>query len=327
MSWIQNNKGPAALLGVTALGAVGLGALWFQAWSGASASREQYDMVVAGISSLRSARLEPTEANLAKKQAMVAEYGAAVTKLNEDLRKLQPAVENITNTDFQSKLKKKVADIKKEAGAKLPAQFNLGFDGYENELPKSDALASELSSYLDASDQVVRLALKSGVIGIDSLERSPLAAEKPAAAGGANAPARPAQPGMRTNPAAALPSSPVQRRTLTLTLRCDQDGLQKFLSSLANPAEMKFFTVARMVRIENEVQVGPPRVIGGAVPAGDAAATPTNPEPTKDAKEEKPKGIAPAAPDSQVVLGAELLRAYLEIDLVEFVAQATSATR
>lgn len=315
MSWIQENKGPAAILGLTAAGAIGLGVVWFQTWTEASASREQFDLINASITSLRSARLEPTDANLAKKQEMVTQYGALVTKLNEELLKLQPAKAPISNTDFQSKLKKKVAEIKKDAATKLPAQFNLGFDGYENELPKSDALATELSDYLDAVDAIVRLAVKSDVVGIDSLERSPLEAEKASAptAQGAAAPGRGA-------PASASPNEVTRRRTVTLTLRSDQPGLQRFVSELANPAALKGFAILRLLRIENESQVGPPRVRFNAIESAETGAE----APKNGAAPAKAAKLAPAPADSKVVLGSELLRAYLEIDLVEFLAQQTS---
>lgn len=310
MSWIQENKGPAAVLGLAAAGAIGLGVVWFNTWSEATELREQFDLANQTIAGLKSAKLPPTPENLAKKQAMVEEYGQAVTKLNGVLTKLQPQGQAMSNTDFQSKLKKKVADIKKEAAGKLPAEFNLGFDAYENELPKSDALATELSQYLDAADEVVRLALKSGLAAVESLERSALSAESSSG----------------TKAAPAAPTGEVtRRRTLTLTVRGDQPALQAYLSALASPSQIRFFTITRLLRIENEQQEGPARSVvtaepppdaglnGAAAPAGNAVAAP------KSAKG------APAPADSKIVLGAEQLRAYLEIDLVEFVAQQNTA--
>ena len=104
-------------------------------------------------------------------------------------------------------------------------------------------------------------------------------------------------------------------------LRLDQGVLQTILSKLASPSEMPYFTVVRLLRIENEVQVGPARV---------ALASKLEPEasevaPAGDEAKPAPKGVQPASPDSLVVLGKEGIRAYLEIDLVKFIDHKAAA--
>ena len=105
-------------------------------------------------------------------------YTDAVGKLSLVLYKLQPDDKPITNTDFQAKLKSKIADVKKVGGNRLPAEFNMAFDQYIAELPKSDQIATELSTYLDAVDEIVKMLLKSGIKSIDLLERAELPSEK-----------------------------------------------------------------------------------------------------------------------------------------------------
>ncbi len=330
MSWIQDNKGPAAVLGLTGVGVIGLGVMLFNAWSGASAAQEEFDMVNTSLSRLKSTALAPTEANLTKKQQIVQEYEAAVGKLSLVLYKLQPEDKPTTNTEFQAKLKTRIAEIKKLGGGKLPAEFNLAFDQYTSELPKSDQVAAELSSYLDAVEEIVKLVLKSGAQSLIMLERSPLTAEK----GESEKPRATSK--SKAKGAAAKATAPqtvsiTERKQVRLAVRADQAALQTLLSSLASPSEMPFFTVARLVRIENESQIGPARLLqASAAPVGtdpsvpaEASAAPAAPA-SGEAAPTKP-GLTPAAPDSQVVLGREYLRAFLEIDLVKFLNPQTAA--
>lgn len=317
MSWINENKTSAAILGVTGLGVVGLGAMLFNAWSAAGTAQEEFDTVNTSIANLRSAPLAPTPENLAAKQTLVQDYQKIVGNLSLVLYKLQPEDKPISNTDFQAKLKSRIAEIKKLGGNKLPAEFNLAFDQYTSELPKSDQVASELSTYLDAVDEVMKLLLASGINSMDMLERSELPSEKglpDKAAANASGKSK----SSATRQSQAQPSVNItDRRQLKVVVRADQAALQTLLSKLASPSEMPFFTVVRLLRIENESQEGPPRVAltSPAIPQGDAASA-----------EGAPKAVQPAPVDSRVVLGKETLRAYLEIDLVKFLNPQTAAS-
>jgi hypothetical protein len=323
MSWIQDNKVPAAILGLTGAGVVGLGVVLFNTWSAASAAQEEFDTVNISLANLKSANLAPTPENLAKKQALVQEYETSVGKLSKVLYTLQPDDKATTNTEFQAKLKTKVAEIKRDGAGRLPAEFNLGFDQYKDGLPKNDQVAAELSTYLDSVDSIVRLALKSGIRSIDLLDRSELPSEKGEPAK-TQAPAKAKSKAKGAQAAAPAPVSITDRRKVRLTIRTDQAGLQSLLSGLTSPSEMPFFTVVRLLRIENEVQLGPMRsnlapaapAEEGAAPATDASGAPAKPAPV---------GVQPAPPDSRVVLGRETLRAYIELDLVKFLNPQTAA--
>lgn len=318
MSWIQENKVPATILGLTGVGVIGLGSILFNAWSSAADAQGIYDATNVSIANLKSAPLGPTQDNLAQKQALVDGYKAAVGKLSTVLYKLQPEDKPTTTTELQAKLKARIADIKKDGSGRLPAEFNLGFDQYTNELPKSDQLASELSTYLDSVESIVRLALKSGIKSLDTLDRSPLVSEK-------GEPDKPKQT-VKAKAKGVLTRSPVpttvaitERRQVRLVVRADQAAIQTLLSGLASPSEMPFFTVVRLLRIENEAQVGPPRAAtsisaesnGSIVGEKPIVEADTSAKPTQNSTQ-------PASPDSFVVLGRETLRAYLEIDLVKF---------
>jgi hypothetical protein len=322
MSWINENKIPAAILGVTGLGALGLGVLLFNAWSAAGSAQEEFDTVNTSIANLRGTELSPTPENLAAKQALVQDYQKIVGNLSLVLYKLQPEDKPISNTDFQAKLKSRIAEIKKLGGSKLPAEFNLSFDQYTSELPKSDQVASELSTYLDAIDEVVKLLLASGINSMDMLERSELPSEKGLPDKDASiSKSKSKHSSSKQTSVAAV--NITDRRQLKVVVRADQSALQTLLSKLASPSDMPFFTVVRLLRIENESQEGPPRaamstpVSAPATTEGNAGAAPT--------EAVAAKAVQPAPVDSRVVLGKETLRAYLEIDLVKFLNPQTAA--
>lgn len=330
MSWIQQNKAPAAIIGASVAGAAGLGFMLFQSWSGFGAKLEEFNMLNSSIAGLNSAVLAPTPENLAKKQALVGEFTTEAGRLQTVLATLQSdvKVESISDTGFQAKLKTRIAETRKLAGnaMALPAEFNLGFDRYNSELPPSNEVATELSGYLDAVEEIVKAMVASGVAQLDMIERSDLPSEKGAA---------PAPKGRRPGQQAAAAPELVERRQVRAMITADQSALQMLLSKLASPSEMPHFTVVRLVRIENERQEGPLRAEVGlhtlAPPEGDAAAPPPVVAPAEGAAAEGQEtktlaAVKPAGQDAVNVLGEEKLRAYLEIDLVSFKA-ATAAAR
>lgn len=319
MDWIRENKPLATILGVIIAATLGLGYLLFDAWSAYSQTRETYQGVGGQIAGLKSARLAPTEDNLKAKKALVDEYGALVNQLGGALVILQPPSQPVKDIEFQSRLKSKIADARKAAvlaKMSLPQDFAFGFDEYTSALPKSAEAATELSRFLDAVDELVRLFMKCGVLSVDLLERSKLPQEQAAAAvtntvqGGAAAPAI------------------LEKRQISLILTLDQGSLQLLISRLANPSDISFFTSLRLLRIENEKQEGPLRAevrLPEAAPApGGDAAVPAAPGQAKPASDEiKPPAAAPV--DSVPVLGEERLKVRMELDLVKFLEAAKGA--
>ncbi|MEN3940340.1 Amuc_1100 family pilus-like protein [Prosthecobacter sp. SYSU 5D2] len=332
MSWIQQNKLPAAILGVSAAGAAGLGFMLFSAYSSYTTSLEQFDATNASLASLKSATLPPSPENLAIKQGLVKEFTDEAGRLSLVLNTMQSETQAkpTTDTEFQAKLKTKIADSRKYAADRrmgLPATYNLTFDRYTAELPKSNEVATDLSGYLDAVDAIVNAFANAGVRQVEMLERSELDSEKsevqPTTRGAAKkGPAR---------PAVAAPKL-TERRQVRAILTLDQAALQLLMSNLASPSEMAYFTVVRQLRIENERQEGPLRS-EVFIPVATTGEVDENgvpiPVPVVPAVEGTPaQAVATvAAPvDAVAVLGNERLRVFLEIDLVYFLnAQTASA--
>lgn len=331
MDWIRENKPLAVILGVIIAVSAALGYLLFDAWSGYTATKENFIAVSTQVNALRGSPLAPTEANLQAKKALVEEFATTVNKLGTTLLILQPKVEPIKDIEFQAKLKTKVADVRKAAATfkmALPGDFAFGFDEYTSSLPKSEAAAAELSGYLDAVDDLVKLFMNSGVEMLDSLERSKLPVET---AGAAQPQQRNAQQrGVQAQVATA--GGILEKSQISVVLTLDQGALQLLTSRLTNPSEMPHFTSLRLVRIENQAQEGPLRA-----PAAPPSAAPPPPPPAA-APPPAASGAggaaaaapvsedilppAPAPPDSVPLIGQEKLKVRMEIDLVKFLDSA-----
>lgn len=325
MSWIQQNKVPAAILGVSAAGVAGLGFLLFSAYSSYSTTLEQFDTTNNSLAALKSAVLAPTPENLALKQGLVKEFTDASGKLSLVLNKLQVENKPTTDTEFQAKLKAKIAESRKVAGERgmgLPAVYNLGFDRYTSELPKSNEQATDLSGYLDAVDQLVNGFARAGVKQVDMIERSELDSEKSEP----TKPAAAAKKGPPGRPGAAPVAAPklTERRQVRTVLTLDQAALQVLLSNLASPSEMPYFTVVRLLRIENERQEGPLRADMNIIAPPAPGPEPVVANGTAPAKPVT-AATRPAPADSVAVLGNEKLKVFLEVDLVYFLNTQTAS--
>jgi hypothetical protein len=343
MDWIRENKTLASIMGVFLALAAALGFLVINSWSSFGASNDRFIAANNALATMKSANLYPSPENLEKKKSAVEDYEKKVTTLSKVLLSLQPAVEPISETDFQAKLKAKIAEVRSISGkpTKLPSESSLGFADYTSSLPKSAAIAQELSEYVDATEAVVRVFIDSGVESVDTFERSLLASEK-----GETAPVAPPKAGKvgvagkgKAPVATKAVAEMVERRTLTFTLTCDQGPLQKVLNRLASPSEMPYFAAIRLLRVENEKNEGPLRAavtleLNKNMTAGaDAAAAEVPQEQVVigtdglpvAAAEATPKAIGPAKPgikDAVGVMGQEKLKVYMEIDLIKFIDPA-----
>ncbi|MBK8091462.1 MAG: hypothetical protein IPK32_05580 [Verrucomicrobiaceae bacterium] len=345
MDWIRENKTLASILGVIIAGVLGLGYMLYNAWDAYVVKKDEYIALGARVASIKGMALAPTPENLQQKQAAVDEYGAKVNQLSTALLFLQPTPAPITDADFQKKLLERIKKIKEMADAlkvRLPPDFGFGFSEYLGSLPKSDAIATELSGYLDGVEAIVKLAIASKVVSIDLLDRTKLPSENE----GAPAPAAGKKSASKAAPKAAVAASRAisEKNTVSIVATLDQAALQTFMSRLANPADMKsesdpaksHFTSIRLLRVENQARVGPPRSAANRIaPAQpEAAATPeAAPAPSSDKdKKTEPTGPvaivppAPAQPDSMPVIGQEKLKLQLEIDLVKFLSPQTAST-
>ena len=356
MDWIRANKSLAGILGVAVAGALGLGIYLFLTYSAYSESFDSMQTLSSKIAGMEKAKLYPSEANVEKKEEKVSAYEDEVGKLGTVLLTLQKEVTSkpIRDTDFQGKLKQRISEIREKAKGSLPKDFAFGFNSYTSSLPQPDA-TQDLNDYLDGVDAIVTAALDSGSKSIDNLVRSEMAIEK--GGGGAKvkkapkpAPVKPVTTGKgkkkgkeKVVKAPVEITKVVERRVVTLDITTDQAPLQTFLNTLASASLMKHFTVVRVLRVENEKQEGPASKSAALTGSGglnikdkNGLVTPVPVEPEAPAadgttpapaapKVEVITAAKPAPPDAVKVLGGELLKAHLEIDLVRFLEPDSEA--
>ncbi|MBK8041046.1 MAG: hypothetical protein IPK22_28515 [Verrucomicrobiaceae bacterium] len=343
MDWIRENKVLSAILGLIALGVAGLGYVLYDAWGSYSAARAEYVALGEQIAQIKSLSLAPTAPNLQAKKALVQEFSTNVNKLGGALFYLQPTVAPAKQAEFQMKLKERVLEIKKvaaEAKIALPAEFSLGFNEYLGTLPNSDATATELSGYLDGIEAVVKLMIACKVRSIDLLDRTPLEMEKDPSKAASSQPKKslPQRPGAtRVNTPAVATISEKRRVSFVVTL--DQGSLQNLMSRLANPADMKIapeadqshFASLRLLRVENQIKEGPIRRSSAVSVSDEPEIKPLVADKPKTGKEAPSGPVAlvpptPAPVDSVPVIGQELLKAQMDIDLVKFLDAAKGVT-
>lgn len=337
MDWIRENKTLAAILGLMVFGGIGLAVVLFMTYSGYAGSLERYQAISTGLTSIKSSKLYPSPENVEAKQAAISQYEDAVGSLGAVLLRLQQPVKPMSDTDFQARLKARIAEVKQvaEGRTELPKDFAFGFDAYTSSLPRSAEAAAELGDYLAAVDEIVKVFIDSGVASITSLERSELSVEK-----GAPPPPPPPPPkkdtrARSTKTKGAKPAPPpkeiakvVERRTVKFNLVIDQGPLQVLMNRLASPSQMPFFTVVRLLRIENEKLEGPLRNVPLSVPDEPPESTSSTTSAEAAGQAVKTTVIEPAKPakkDSVAVMGQENLKVYLEIDLVRFLEPAPEA--
>jgi len=349
MNWIQENKKLAGILGVTIVGALGLGVYLFLSYGAYNARMEEYSTTGGKVKQLKSQKLFPSAANADEKEQLVHEYADQVNLLRNALLNpdVQQPVKPISETDFQGKLKERANLIKKAAestGILLPSDFALGFDEYTNTVPRSPELAAELSLHLDVIERLIATLIESGVKSLDSLDRTKLPAERGATPPPVIAPPKPA-PGAAAAAArnknknkkkplitAAAAAEPVlDRYPIKIVLTADQGPFQSVINTLSDPAKMPHFLVVRQLRVENERADGPlkdeirTKIQQAASSAGSSNSSSGDgfdPGAAKpDIANANPQAILPpppAAPDTFTVMGEEMIKVYLEVDYVRF---------
>src|SRR5205823_6355712 len=142
----------------------------------------------------------PSEANYKKMQGYVAEYGAALDKLKEDLKTRVLPVPALAPNEFQSRLRQAMVMTAEKARAnrvQLPANFALGFDEYTAALP-STAGAPLLGQQLAQIELLLNILLDDRVDGVSAFTRTRSQEER-----GASAATTPTPAAGRKPPAAA----------------------------------------------------------------------------------------------------------------------------
>jgi len=205
----------------------------------------------------------PSEANYRKMKGYLADYGAALNKLEKELKTQMLPVRPFAPNEFQSRLRQAMIETAEKARAnrvKLPDNFHLGFDEFTTALPNT-AAAPLLGQELAQVELLMNFVIDAHVDALTALKRAPLLEEKsttPAAASG----------GKPASQAATGPKM-LERGIVDLTFTSSPSAARKVLNQIASTSQQ--FYIIRTLHVRNEHEKGPPRE---AAEAGGASAAP-----------------------------------------------------
>jgi hypothetical protein len=324
MSKAKQNTFLIGYFSALAVGAAGLGYLAFSSWSASTEAQETYDKTKAKLQAMLKAPIFPKMENVDAKKKQVDAFVEQVKTLNDTLRTYQtPLATDMNSSVFQSKLQKLrdglVAEAK-DAGTKLPANFDLGMGAYLSSYPVSSAVP-RLDAELDGIHYVVSKLISNGVKEINSISRPELAFEKKeepkveeAPKGKAKPAAKPAAKGKgEPPPPVALISEKevLERYPFAVTFTASSRALNEVMTLLANTSaknNVPFFYNIRVLRIENEQKTG-----------ADTSTQITAVEETD------PVTQKPFKRDSAYIFGVEKVQVHLGLDLIRFPEAAAPA--
>ena len=257
MSWYRENRWLGNSL--LAFAAAVILALWFLFWAkGAFAKASvQFHDVARERARLEHLNPFPNEDNFRKIQSGLENYGVALSKTKEDLKKLVVPTPPLAPNEFQSRLRQTIlstAERARTSRVKLPESFFLGFDEFATTLP-SKATAPSLGQELGQIELLLNILIDARVDAINDLKRAMPSAE----AASSSQKAAPAVPTI------------VERAVVDLMFTASAAAMRKVLNKIAS-SDRQFFIV-RALEVRNEQQKGPSRE-QDAPPA--AATNPTS---------------------------------------------------
>src|SRR5206468_8867760 len=138
MKWFQQNRALGTLLVVSGICILLGAALLYWRWSVWSEAKQTFDQATAERNRLQGLNPFPNDANYRKLQGYLERYNVALDKFKDDLKgEVAPELPLAPN-EFQSRLRQATLAAQDRArtnNAKLPANFQLGFDEFTRIMP------------------------------------------------------------------------------------------------------------------------------------------------------------------------------------------------
>ena len=274
MNWFRENHWLGTFLVIFTIVALVALYFWFEAGNGFDQAAAYFNETATERNRLEHLDPFPNADNVHKMQVHLENYGAAVSKLKEELKKqVLPAPPSLAPNEFQSRLRQAINAITDKARANrvsLPDHFNLGFDEYTAALPISAEAAAALAQELAQIELLMNSLIDARVDAVTSLKRAPLPEEKGTAS------AVEAKGPDKNTPQSQM----IARGTVDIAFASSPSAMRKVLNQLAD-SQQQFFIV-RTLHVLNQQQKGPSREqassanpAGGASAAAAASATPS----------------------------------------------------
>jgi hypothetical protein len=266
MNWFRENRWLGTFVIVLAIATLFALYFLFRAKGAFEEASARFHDAAAERNRLEHLNPFPSEANYRKMKGYLADYGAALKKLEKELKTQMLPVTPFAPNEFQSRLRQAMIETAEKARAnrvKLPENFRLGFDEFTTALPNT-AAAPLLGQELAQVELLMNFVIDAHVDALTALKRAPLPEEKsttPAAA-----------PGGKPASQAATGPKMLERGIVDLTFTSSPSAARKVLNQIASTSQQ--FYIIRALHVRNEHEKGPPREAAEAG-GGSAAPKPT----------------------------------------------------
>jgi hypothetical protein len=262
---------------------------------------ETVNRVALDLGRLRGLSTFPNTQNLRTKESQAMDYGIAVGKLKEEMKRHVLPASPLRPNEFQAQLRQAVTDVADRARAnrlKLPDNFFLGFNEFTSALPSNSAAASR-------GQQLAQVKLLAGILvdaRVDELIAFRLlqSREESTAAATLVPASSKKQPGRPV-----LPHGPkgVECSVVETTFVSTPAALRRFLNRVVSSSDQ--FYIVRSLHIVNEKGKGPPREQG--MPTSSAS------EKTGSSEE---SAAAQPIPALNFIVGMERIQTSVVIELL-----------
>ncbi len=311
MSWIKENQFTAGLAAVTLLGVAGLYSWGSGNQNKTALARDDYQAAAAEMMRYEGGSLYPSDTNRDLKRKAVADYSEQATQLRDRMVQYGPKpgsaiAANAFGTELQA-ANTRIRAAFETSQATVPGGFLVGFEAYASGVAQGDA-TSLMAYQMGAMEWLFVKLAEARPEALINVYRQPLTEEKGA-------------------PYDYAKNQISRDLPMEITFSGSARAVREFMSSLVDSKD--YYFIPRVIRVENEKQVGPTRsdaqfktVSTSTAPEGfDPAAlgAVTDLVPAGDPAVVLAAGEEAVAPESEEilkqVLGDEAVRVFLRIDL------------
>lgn len=288
MSWYQENKFAATLLGVTAVVSGVLVYLGMGASSEAAAANQKHQAAVSKINSLQAAKPYPNLENKELLADSLAAFAADAKKFQDTMLKFRPEVlPKLSPTEFSSEVSKhtnKLTAYFKSKKVALPEKPKVYFGMEDYATKMAPVTATRILNYQrQALDWLFTSLADSGIDSLENVYRAQVAEKlgKPPTP----APTKKKKSNKKNRPGATALTSVYDGLPIEIIFTGTEASLQKFVTQVS--AGDEYFFAIKMMKISNEEQE--PVTISKATFAPPVAPEAPAPEGEEGAAE--PEGV------------------------------------
>lgn len=277
MSWIQENKFVAGLIGVTAV--VGGAVLYFGSSQGSAYNKkmEEYQKLKGQYAQLEKSKPYPNKKNLEDRETGINNYRRTIEEVRTAMSAYRPEkLEQLSPEQFNEVRVKAMANLRKafgDAKATVPEECDFGFERYSSN-PAKPAATPKLNYQLGATEWLLTKLAGAKPTALVNVVRKPLPVE-------VGTPAAAPQPhrkrgGRGHRKPAASTEKPYQLMPMELTFTASEGSVRAFLKDMVNSPD--YFYAIRAVRVRNEKQTAPTEKDAN-FPASEPAGGEPEPDP------------------------------------------------